>query len=365
MILPEPKARAPRDTRESVVRCLVLLLGGLGLDCAEPEPPATTAESRRAGAPAASSTVTEAPSARTSDVVEARSSGAPAPAAATRGGPSASAAPKAEAPTPAGGPELRFTRAVITRAIEADLAEVVGAEEAAALAQVAKRVLVWWIDPRRDLRKGDQLDLVWSPREDEEPVVWAVWFESEKLGEERVAVLHHADGAPFPRWVDADGREVPLRLRGSPVATYEQITSLVNDGRGHQGVDFKAPEGTPVVAPFAGKITRVNWSTRSNGRCIELRDPKTGRDAYFLHLSRIADGIRPGARVKRGQRLGAVGNTGHSFAPHLHYQLEKNDRVLDPFRVHDTWRADLPAEERRAARARLQQLQSLRTEAGG
>lgn len=262
------------------------------------------------------------------------------------------------------GPEMVFSRAVITRALEADLADAVGADTAGALAQVVKRVLVWWINPRRDLRKGDRLDLVWSPRDDEEPVVWAVWFRGEKLGEERAAVLHQPEGAAFPRWVDAQGVEVPKRLRDAPIQSYEQITSLVNDGRGHRGVDFKAPEGTPVLAPFDAEVVGVNWSTRRNGRCVKLRDAR-GREAIFLHLSRVASGVRVGARIAKGERVGAVGNTGRSFAPHLHYQLEKGGRVLDPFRVHETWRARLDGEERRAAQARLLLLESLREEADG
>lgn len=262
-------------------------------------------------------------------------------------------------------PGLGHTRIVVTRSLAADLATAVEATLAPALAQVVKRVLVWWLDPRRDLRRGDVLEIIWREGEEgherAEPVVAGLWLRSQKLGRERVGVFYRPPGAPYPRWFDPSGQEVALRLREGPIEAYEQITSLLGDGRRHRGVDFKAPEGTPVVAPFSGKVVRVNWATRRNGRCVRLLDPRSGREASFLHLSRIAPGVRVGARLRRGDRIGAVGNSGRSFAPHLHYQLEKGGRVLDPFRVHATWRARLSAHELPGLEARLRALEALRT----
>lgn len=257
---------------------------------------------------------------------------------------------------------LRFGRAIIERSLEADLSRVVGRDVAPSLSQVVKRVLVWWLDPRRDLRRGDQIDFVWSPVENEEPKALAVWLKSEKLKGERTAVLHQANQSPFPRWVNVDsGLEVESRLEAGPIRSYEQITSLLNDGRGHRGVDFKAPEGTPVFAPFAGEVVRLNWGVRGNGRCVKLQSRDQRIEALFLHLSRIASGLRVGTRLNKGDRIGFVGNTGHSFAPHLHYQLERNGRVIDPFRFHATWRKRLSEEERLRAKARLRELSSLRS----
>lgn len=258
---------------------------------------------------------------------------------------------------------LRVAQVEIRRGLEADLAKSVGATTAPSLAQVAKRVLVWWVNPRRDLRPGDRLDLVWTPQKKAEPKVHAVWFESGKLRAKRSAVLYRRESSAFPRWVDPEtGWEVPLRLKHSPVEEYEQITSLVNDGRGHRGVDFKAPIGTPVRAPFAGRVSKVNWYTRTNGRCVKLKDLRSGRDALFLHLSRVDRKVRPGRDIRRGQIIGWVGNTGRSFAPHLHYQLEKNGRTLDPFRVHSTWRAQLSKVDLGRAKRLFNRLSALRIE---
>ncbi|MBK6687486.1 MAG: M23 family metallopeptidase [Deltaproteobacteria bacterium] len=235
----------------------------------------------------------------------------------------------------------RYLDVRITSSLEAALTEATDPKAGPQLAQVAKRVLVWWMDVSRDFRKNDRLELVYELRDDQEPVIHAIWLESQKMGRPRSAIRSQIAGEPFPRWYEEDGSEVELRLKHSPIEGYEQITSLLKDGRRHKGVDFKAPVGTPVVAPFDGVVGRKNWSFRGNGNCVELLENKTGRNALFLHLANIDPKIQPGTKVRRGQVIGQAGNTGRSTAPHLHYQLEQKGRVLDPFDIHPTWKKRL------------------------
>ncbi|MEL6184091.1 MAG: M23 family metallopeptidase [Myxococcota bacterium] len=257
---------------------------------------------------------------------------------------------------------FRYHAVEIQKSLAADIVAAVGKEDGQALTQVVKRALVWWLDPRRDLRRGDRLEMVWRSRPGLEPVVEAVWLRSEKLRADKVAVLHRARGASWPTWVDPErGEELERRLVDSPVQSYEQITSLLNDGRGHRGVDFKAPMGTPVVAPFAGEVVRVNWGTRSNGRCVKIVDRRRNLEALFLHLSKVDPAMKVGRRVRKGDRIGDVGNTGRSFAPHLHYQLERAGRVVDPFRAQKSERVRLSSAEKQRAKVRLRQLEALRT----
>lgn len=263
----------------------------------------------------------------------------------------------AQAPVAPKGP--RYVEVRITSSLEAALTEATDPKAGPQLAQVAKRVLVWWMDVSRDFRKNDRLELVYELRDDQEPVVHALWLQSEKLGRPRTAIRAQVKGEAFPRWYEEDGSEVELRLKHSPIEGYEQITSLLKDGRRHKGVDFKAPVGTPVIAPFDAVVGRKNWSFRGNGNCVELLEAKSSRNALFLHLASIDPKIQPGAKVKRGQVIGQAGNTGRSTAPHLHYQLEQQGRVLDPFDIHPTWKKRLaPAEasevlEQLASYARL------------
>jgi murein DD-endopeptidase MepM/ murein hydrolase activator NlpD len=269
---------------------------------------------------------------------------------------------------PAFGPEMPpegpFALEVpIRHSLEASLSAAVGPSLGSPLAQVTKRILVWWLDLRRDLRAGDQLRLVYRTPWDAEPVVEAVWLRSGKLREERQAIRFHAAGAPFPRYFDREGRALEPEFVHPPIQSYEQVTSLLGDGRGHKGVDFKAPVGTPIKAPFDGRVVRRNWATRRNGRCIELEADDMKVRALFLHLADVH--VRAGQRVRRGDQLGTSGNTGHSTAPHLHYQLERADgRILDPFRFHPTRRGRLAADQRTSFERRWRNLEAMSARSG-
>jgi murein DD-endopeptidase MepM/ murein hydrolase activator NlpD len=230
---------------------------------------------------------------------------------------------------------------------------------------VANRLLVWSLHASKDARRGDRLEILWrpappggsGPTRSQEPVVEALRYDSLKLGKTFSAYRWQPPGAKYPRYLDASGTEIEERLVGGPIREYEQVTSLVKDGRRHKGVDFRTPVGTPVYAPFAGVIERRNWKFSANGNCLDLRDPATGRHAIFLHLDVVPKSMAKGRAVKKGEQIAESGNSGHSTAPHLHYQLEDGSgRVLDPFKVHQTTRISLSSADRPAfdaERARL------------
>lgn len=287
----------------------------------------------------------------------------PEPAMELRPAPVAPTPATAVAPNPVAGPQAspRYAGADITSSLEGAMVEIAGAEEGPRLSQVVKRVLVWWMDLRRDLRKGDRIEVVYETSQGgEEPVAHALWLTASKLGGTRSAVRFKISSSRFARWYETDGTEVESRLHPSPIADYEQVTSLLKDGRGHKGVDFKAPVGTAILAPFDGVVSRRNWSRRRNGNCLELVDTKKGINAYFLHLDSIPKHIQPGRRVKVGETVAISGNTGRSTAPHLHYQLERSGKVLDPFRVHETRQRRLSPEDQQAARAAWARYEQMR-----
>ncbi|MFW5879059.1 MAG: M23 family metallopeptidase, partial [Myxococcota bacterium] len=136
-------------------------------------------------------------------------------------------------------------------------------------------------------------------------------------------------------------------------------TSLLWDGRGHNGVDFKTPVGTESFAPFDGRVMRRNWSTRYNGNCLHIRGDN-GLIVYFLHLESFAEGMEPGRRVRKGELIGLSGNTGRSYAPHLHYELRNSaGRVLDPFEVQESYRESVPVDQKPAFDAHVARLGSI------
>ncbi len=290
----------------------------------------------------------------------------PIPAATTTATPTATPIPAA-IPTPAAtGP--RRLALTLNGPLEESISAALPREDrrqAEELTAVVNRLLVWELQVARDGRKGDRLEVLWTPPSapatgvpvSGEPVVLALRYASSKRGGIFAAYRYEPKGARWARYYRADGSEVEARLVDAPVAEYEQITSLLRDGRRHKGVDFKTPVGSPVVAPFDGVVVRRTWHFAANGNCLELRDTATGRHAIFLHLDAVSKEMQPGRKVRKGEVVASSGNSGHSFAPHVHYQLEDaSGRVLDPFEVLRTERRAIPGGEKaafEAARAKL------------
>ena len=118
----------------------------------------------------------------------------------------------------------------------------------AALSAVYTRLFAWDLDMRRDLHRGDLVEVMYEQREGQEPLVLAARFTSQPgTATEQVytAFRWQAPGDRFPSYWSPDGTEVPKRLVSGPLADYEQITSLLKDRPTHEGMDFKTPMGTP------------------------------------------------------------------------------------------------------------------------
>ena len=95
-------------------------------------------------------------------------------------------------------------------------------------------------------------------------------------------------------------------------------------------MDFTAPKGTPVYASGNGKIYRAQRSS-TFGNVIYI-DHGYGYKTIYAHLSKMV--VKRRQEVKRGDLIGYVGNTGLSVAPHLHYEVHKNDRALNPINFY-------------------------------
>ena len=107
----------------------------------------------------------------------------------------------------------------------------------------------------------------------------------------------------------------------------------------HTGMDFSAPEGTPIFATGNARVKKVRKSRRGYGYHIVL-DHGFSYETLYAHMSKIS--VFRGQRVKRGEIIGYVGNTGASTAPHLHYEVWKNSGHVNPIYYYYN---DLSAEE--------------------
>ena len=108
-------------------------------------------------------------------------------------------------------------------------------------------------------------------------------------------------------------------------------------GRLHKGIDLRAPIGTPILAPNNSRVLDQDFD-RSRGGYIILGDIDGNRTHQFMHLS--ASFVKKDEIVRQGQEIGKSGNTGHSQAPHLHWEKYVNDEPVDPSLYVDIPRAE-------------------------
>lgn len=97
-------------------------------------------------------------------------------------------------------------------------------------------------------------------------------------------------------------------------------------GRAHEGVDLAAPVGTPVYATGEGKVIFAGWQS-GYGNLIKVQH-ELGTETRYGHLSKIK--VKVGQKVSQGSLIGAMGNTGRSTGPHLHYEVRVNGRAVNP-----------------------------------
>ena len=148
------------------------------------------------------------------------------------------------------------------------------------------------------------------------------FYEASGVGEQRRGLL-----APVPGAVTSN-----FGMRRHPILGYNRM---------HAGIDFKARYGTPIVAVSDG---RVSSAGRSGGCGIQVRlEHGGGLATRYCHMSRMA--VNAGQSVRRGQVIGYVGSTGLSTGPHLHYEMYRGGRAINPASVAFVTRAELSGTE--------------------
>lgn len=202
-------------------------------------------------------------------------------------------------------------------------------------------IFSWDIDFNTDVRRGDAYRVV----------VEELWLngsfrrygnilaaEFSNDGTTHRAYRYEANGRVG--YFDDDGHSLRRAFLKAPLS-YRRISSgfsrrrfhpVLKTYRPHHGVDYAAARGTPVSALGEGTVRFAGWKG-ANGKLVILSHP-LGYRTYYGHLSRIARGIRPGIRVRQGDVIGYVGSTGRATGPHLHFQINRNGRVLNPLTVN-------------------------------
>ena len=197
------------------------------------------------------------------------------------------------------------------------------------------------VDFQRDIQRGDAFDVIYEQYQDKSGssarsgnMVYAAL----KLSGITLQVYRFRLAGGVVGYFNEKGESVRKALMRTPVdgarlsSRYgRRRHPILGYTRMHRGVDFAAPRGTPVMAAGSGVIARAGWNG-SYGRYIKIRHNGTYSTAYG-HLHRYARNIRAGKRVRQGQIIGYVGSTGRSTGPHLHYEVHRNNRQINPMKL--------------------------------
>ncbi|MDF2367090.1 peptidoglycan DD-metalloendopeptidase family protein [Sneathiella sp.] len=204
------------------------------------------------------------------------------------------------------------------------------------------RIFSYDVDFQREIQPGDSFEVYFERFADESGTILKEgsihWASMTLSGKEFSVYRFKTDDDGFTDYYDEKGRSVKKTLMRTPIDG-ARLTSgfgkrkhpTLGYTKMHRGVDFGARSGTPIMA--AGNGT-VEFAARNGGygNYVRIRHNSEFKTAY-AHMRKFAKGIRKGARVKQGQIIGYVGTTGRSTGPHLHYEVHRNSKQINPLSV--------------------------------
>lgn len=194
------------------------------------------------------------------------------------------------------------------------------------------------VDFQRDLQSGDRFAVVYERMqtdEGKEAGVGELLHASLTLGGRTLPIYRYRTRDGRVDFYNRDGESIRRSLLRTPIDG-ARLTSgfgmrrhpILGFSKMHKGVDFGAPRGTPVFAAGHGVVVEAGGKG-SYGNYVRLRHNNAVETAY-AHLSRFGADIRRGVEVEQGEVIGYVGSTGRSTGPHLHYEVLRNGRQIDP-----------------------------------
>lgn len=204
-------------------------------------------------------------------------------------------------------------------------------------------LFAWQIDFARETRAGDAYRLIVEKRY-REGKFWDYGrvLAAQFTNQGRIHQAYCIEVEERVRCFEEDGRSTRRAFLRSPV-NFTRISSrfqkrryhpVLGMFRAHHGVDYAASTGTPIWSVADGVVSSAGRNG-GYGNMVVVRHPN-GYTTAYAHLSRFARGIRKGRRIEQKQVIGYVGSTGLATGPHLHFELRRHGRYVDPLK------ADLP-----------------------
>ena len=221
------------------------------------------------------------------------------------------------------------------------------------------RLYSYEVDFQRDIRKGDTVEILYETYETEDGEFshyGNLLFASLNVNKTDIPIYRFERKNRGVDFFHEDGTSLRQLLMKTPVDGARissgygmRVHPILGYSKMHKGVDFAAPSGTPIYAAGDGVGERANrYSTYGN--YIRIRHNSNYKTVY-AHMRKFAKGIKKGKRVKQGQVIGYVGNTGRSTGPHLHYEVIRNGKQINPKSVKSSNREKLANKTLKAFKA--------------
>ena len=204
------------------------------------------------------------------------------------------------------------------------------------LAMMLSQIYAWSIDFHK-IQENDAFKVIFEEQRIEGRSVGinrikAAWFKNR--GQEFYAFPFEQNGTT--NWYDEKGNSLkkmflkaPLKFsRISSAYTMKRFHPVLKIFKAHLGTDYAAATGTPILSVADGQVLDAKYNV-NNGNYVKIKHNKTYTTQY-LHMSRIAAGMRTGKRVRQGDVIGFVGSTGLATGPHLCFRFWKNGVQVDP-----------------------------------
>ena len=203
------------------------------------------------------------------------------------------------------------------------------------------RIFSFDVDFQRELQPGDSFEVLYEALFEEDGSLAktdGVLYASLTLSGERLDMYNFTPQSGHDDFFDRKGQSVRKTLMRTPIDGARLSSRfgmrkhpVLGYTRQHKGVDFAAPRGTPIYAAGDGVIESAGRNG-GYGKYLRIRHNSTYKTAYG-HMTRIAKGMRRGKRVRQGQIIGYVGSTGRSTGPHLHYEVLRGGRQVNPLKI--------------------------------
>ena len=198
------------------------------------------------------------------------------------------------------------------------------------------RIFGFEIDFQRDIRKNDYFKIIYEKYFDENGEFiksGSILFAHMSVNGREISLYKFGDDKNYG-YFDSNGKSVEKALMKTPINGARLSSSfgmrkhpISGFTKMHQGTDFAAPMGTPIMASGTGTVTRAKWCG-AGGNCIKIKHNSTYGTIY-AHMKSFAKGIKVGKKIRQGQIIGFVGSTGISTGPHLHYEVIINGQKVN------------------------------------